>query len=166
MTTTKKFLTPFSNSPTKVGYGMQKWDNKAFFIMKGKKIIIRDYVQENAEGTDFYKNLEKFGNLETTIEFMSKNRAELVEDFNEAVSLQNIEDRRLELLNIWERLPVKIRAQFNNDFSNFMNNGSAFFEEQAQILEKEINAKKQNKVDNKQQVQETKPTENTTTATE
>lgn len=160
-----KFLTTFSQSPTKVGYGKQKWDDKAFFIMKGKKIIIKDYVQENAEGTDFYTNLEKFGNLETTIEFMSKNRAELVENFQEAVSLQDIEDRRLELLNIWERLPIEIRDSFNNDFSNFMNNGSRFFEEQSKILEKEIEQQRQTQSNDSTKAEETKPTEDGTTPT-
>lgn len=158
-----KFLTTFSQSPTKVGYGKQKWDDKAFFIMKGKKIIIKDYVQENAEGTDFYQNLEKFGNLETTIEFMSKNRAELVEDFTEAVSLQDIEDRRLELLNIWERLPIEIRDSFNNDFSSFMTNGAKFFDEQAKILETEIEQQRQTQSNDSPKTEETKPTEDGTT---
>lgn len=154
-----KFLTTFSQSPTKVGYGKQKWDDKAYFIMKGKKIIIKDYVQENAEGTDFYTNLEKFGNLETTIEFMSKNRAELVENFTEAVKLQDIEDRRIELLNIWERLPIEIRDSFNNDFSSFMTNGAKFFDEQAKILETEIanSNQRQTEPNNKSENKETTP---------
>lgn len=160
-----KFLTNFSTSPTKVGYGKQKWDDKAFFIMKGKKIIIKDYVQENAEGTDFYKNLEKFGNLETTIEYMSKNRAELVENFEEAVKLQDIEDRRLELLNIWERLPIEIRDSFNNDFSNFMNNGSKFFDAQAKILENEIEQQRKAQPNNSTEAQEAKPSESGATET-
>lgn len=135
-----KFATKYSgtNVDKKKEIGCQKWDPKAFFIMKGKKIIIRDYVQENAEGTDFYKNLEKFGNLETTIEFMSKNRAELIGDFNEAISLKDLEERRLKLLEIFERLPVEIRGQFNNSFQEFMNNGAEFFDEQAKILNQEI----------------------------
>lgn len=162
-----KFLTQFSGSPTdqKKGIGCQKWDNNVTFTMKGKKIVIRDYVQENADGTDFYKNLENFGNLETTIEFMSKNRAELVQDFKEAISLRNLEDQRLKLLNIWERLPAEIRATFDNDFSNFMTNGAAFFDEQAKIIQEQIKNEElagEAQPNNGEQTKETQQTQNPT----
>lgn len=161
-----KFLTQFTPSPTnaKNNIGVQMWDNDITFEMKGKKIVIRNYVQENAEGTDFYENLENFGNLETTIEFMSKNRAELVHDFNEAISLRNLEDQRNELLKIWEQLPAEIRASFNNDFSIFMTNGASFFDAQAKIIKEQENEnlERETQPNNSTETKETKPTETTT----
>lgn len=133
----------------------QKWNPKEFFVMKGKRIIIKDYVQENAEGTDFYENLEKFGNLETTIEFMSKNRAEINENFEKALSLKDIEDRRIQILEIWNTLPPKLRDIFNNDFSNFMTNGANYFDTQEKIFQEQIKNERQRQTQytNKQQVQ-------------
>ena len=83
-----KFLTPFSGSPTSADIGSQTFDQEESAPFDGgKPIAIRDYVAENAEGTDFYTNLKKFGNLEDTIDFMARKRAEIIEDFDEAVSL-------------------------------------------------------------------------------
>lgn len=165
-----KFRNQFSVSPTQKGLGMQAFNNKITFRMKGKDIVIRDYVQENADGTDFYKNLERFGNLQTTIEFMSVNRAELIEDFTDFTSRKDIEDKRNNLQDLFYRLPPEIRAkEFHNNFNEFEMKGQEFFEKQQKIIQeqKAKNEEQQRKAaaNNKQQTQEANTTKATTTET-
>lgn len=140
-TKVKKFLTAFDEYDLKG----QTFDQKATFRMKGKDIIIKDYVQENAIGTDFYKNLEIYGNAETTAKAMSVYREELIGDFSEATSLIDLENRRNKLKIIWDNLPAEIRSkEFKNKFQNFMNDGAKFVEHQASILEMENLRRQQN----------------------
>lgn len=167
MATLTKFRNQFSASPTQKGLGMQIFNNKITFKMKGKDIVIRDYVQENADGTDFYKNLERFGNLQTTIEFMSVNRAELIEDFTEFTSRKNIEDKRNNLQDLFYRLPAEIRAkEFHNNFNEFEMKGQDFFEKQNKIIQeqKAIYEEQQRKAaaNTQQQTQKANTTKETT----
>lgn len=135
-----KFLTQFNYDKEKPkDTGKQAFDEKVTFRMKGKDIVIKDYVQENAVGTTFYENLELYGNIESTAQAMAVYREELIGDFTEATSLVDLEQRRIRIKQIWENLPAEIRSKkFGNNFQNFMNNGNKFIDEQQQILNMEI----------------------------
>lgn len=121
--------------------GKQTFDQKVTFRMKGKDIVIRDYVQENAVGTTFYENLEIYGNIPSTTEAMAVYREELIGDFTQATSLIDLEERRNKLKTIWENLPAEIRSKrFANKFQNFMNDGNKFVEEQTILFNQEQEA--------------------------
>lgn len=149
---TKKFATAFDIINSKDF--AQTFDQDVTFKRKGKEIKIKDFVQENAVGTDFYENLEKFGNKETVLEFMNVNRAELVGDFTEAQSLVSLEERRNKTKEIWNRMPAEIRGQFDNKFQNFMDNGQEFFDKQAKILAMQKQIYEQQKQQQQQQQQQ------------
>lgn len=104
-----------------------KWNKKATWIRKGKEEVIQDFIDENATGMTFYENLERLGSVQTTIEYMSKNGQAIYGDFTEAISLENLEQRRNKLMNVWKQLPYDVRAEFGNSFEIFLTDGSSFF---------------------------------------
>lgn len=101
----------------------QKFDKDICFVKYGKPIKIYDFIQEGAEDCNIYKNLEKYGSIENVITKMSKLRPQIVADFEETMDLRSIEDKRIAINNIWEQLPIEEKAKFNNNFSDFVDNG-------------------------------------------
>lgn len=106
----------------------QKFNEKATWIRQGKKVVIQDYINENATGLNFYENLERLGSVENTISYMKHNGQEIYGDFTNAISLENMEKKRIELMNVWKRLPYDVRESFGNNFEIFCTNGKNYFE--------------------------------------
>lgn len=117
-----------------------KWNKKATWIRQGKKEVIQDYINENSTGMSFYENLERLGSVQTTVEYMSKNQNAIYGDFSQANTLQNLEQRRNALMNVWKQLPYDVRAQFGNSFEIFLTDGASYFQK---IKEKIEYAKRQ-----------------------
>lgn len=106
----------------------KKWNKKATFVMKGKKIVIQDYINENATGLNFYENLERLGSVESTIKYMRRNGEEIYGDFSKAITLENLEQQRNALMNVWNQLPYTEREKFGYSFEEFMTNGKEYME--------------------------------------
>ena len=126
----------------------QKFDPNISFIKYGKPIKIYDYIQEQAEDCNIYKNLEKYGSIENAISIMSRIRPQIIADFEECMDLRSIEDKRVAINNIWEQLPVEEKAKFDNNFSTFIDNGYVHYTNELKTIQEKIKqaqAQKQDK---------------------
>ena len=104
-----------------------KWNKKATWIMKGKEMVIQDYINENATGLSFYENLERLGSVESTIKYMQRNGEAIYGDFSKAITLENLEQQRNALKEVWKQLPYDERIKFGNSFEKFTMNGADYF---------------------------------------
>ena len=126
----------------------QKFNKDITFIKYGKPIKIYDFIQESANETDIYKNLEKYGSIENALAIMNRIRPQIMGDFEKLEDLRSIEEKRIQVENIWNQLPVEMKDKFNNNISDFMDNGYKFFKEMEQAeIEKIQKAQQQNDSD-------------------
>lgn len=121
----------------------QKFDKDICFIKYGKPIKIYDFIQENSEDCNIYKNLEKYGSIENALSIMNKIRPQIIADFEETMDLRSIEDKRIAINNIWEQLPVEEKAKFDNNFSTFIDNGYQHYTKELEILRGKAEAQAQ-----------------------
>lgn len=124
----------------------QKFDKDICFIKYGKPIKIYDFIQENANETNIYKNLEKYGSLENALQIMNRIRPQIMGDFEKLEDLRSISEKKIQFENIWNQLPVEEKAKFNNNISDFMDNGYKYYTEQ---IQKEIEKQQQQQQQNK-----------------
>lgn len=108
----------------------QKYDRKKIFITQaGNTYNVYDRIQENAEDTDIYKTLEKYG----TIESMKKyDHAAVQTEFTEYMSLMDLKEKQIKANNMWNALPAGVREIFKNDKYNFLQNGQEWLSKQMQ----------------------------------
>lgn len=108
----------------------QHFDRKKIFIEQGgKKYNVYDRIQENAEDTDIYKTLEKYG----TIEPIKKVDLPAVQsEFTEYMSLMDLHEKKIKADNMWKSLPAGIREEFKNDKYNFLEKGEEWLKKQMQ----------------------------------
>lgn len=116
----------------------QKFNQDITFIKYGKEIKIYDFIQENANDVNIYKNLEKYGSIENAITIMSKVRPQIIADFEKAEDLRSLEDKRILLEKAFYTLPTEIRNKFDNNLSNFIDNGYQFLKDITKPTEKPI----------------------------
>lgn len=115
----------------------QKFNKDISFIKYGKPIKIYDFIQESANEANIYKNLEKYGSIENALAVMNRIRPQIVADFEETMDLRSIEEKRIAITDIWNQLPVEEKNKFENNLSNFIDNGYKHYTEEI----KKINAK-------------------------
>lgn len=112
----------------------QKFNQKITFKKYGKEICIHDFIQEDKDAVDIYTNLEIYGSVKP----VKVNVTEIVQDLTGAHDLRSLEEQRKKIIEIWENLPLKEREKFNNNVSNFIDNGYDYFLNlEKQIIEKQ-----------------------------
>lgn len=105
----------------------QNFDREEKIEIKGQKVKIVDFIQEE-ESNDIYYNLEKYGCLDK----LTLNKEQLYADFNEYISLRDIQDKIVKADNMWGNLPLDIREKFNNDKNLFANTGMEWLKDEIQ----------------------------------
>ena len=131
---------------------LQSFDRKNICFEKyGKKVNVYDYIQENNVDTDIYEVAKKYNNgiadVQTCAQYMSKNMNQLSDDFAEYQDLRSVLDKQIKAENMWNSLPVSVRAQFNNNKNQFLDNGENWLKQQKELAqsaaEKKAEAQKQ-----------------------
>lgn len=96
----------------------QIFDREEKVEIKGQKVKIVDYIQE-AESNDIYYNLDKYGCLDR----ITVDKEKLFGDFQDFVSLRDIQDKMVKAQNMWNTLPLDVREKFNHDMMQFAAQG-------------------------------------------
>lgn len=125
---------------TEVG---QKFDLKnTFWIKAGKKINVYDYIQTASEDTDIYKTLEKYGSLEK----IELDHEGVYGEFKE-MDRMAFHEQLKKSEELWKSLPFEVRAEFNNDKLQFMENGEKWLKNKIQAETKKVETKKEEVTD-------------------
>lgn len=111
----------------------QKYGNEKI-KRNGEEIDLRDFLNENSEGTTVYETLENYGSIK------HHKRPDISEI---AENIQGLDDRSItekirELEKNWTMLPREIREQFNNDVKLFIDTGNDWAKNVVEQKQKEI----------------------------
>ena len=130
-------------------------------LVEKNKVNVYDKIQEYAEETKLSNILKRYN-----VSMLSQ----LKDSETELIDLTNLPENLLETMTaiknaeyLWERQSTKTKAEFNNDFRQFI----ASFEngKMAQMLQKEAGTKTEQFTKEVQQTAGLKPTQTTTTTT-
>ena len=103
--------------------------------------------------TDIYEVAKKYNNgiadVTTCAQYMKKNLTELSEEFAEMQDLKSVLEKQIKANNMWNALPVSVRAQFNNSKEEFLDNGENWIKKQKELMQTATEKK------NEQQQQQT-----------
>ncbi len=129
----------------------QAFDREVIHVIKcGQKVNVYDSIQAASEDTDIYETLEKYGSIENMQKY---NGEEIKQDFDEYISLQDLQERTNKAQNMWAKLPAGVREKFHNDIYEFLQKAPKWLEEEAKKIKDAI------KTPNETQPTETQPTE-------
>ena len=108
----------------------QTFDKDNIFIeMKGQKINIYQMIQEAREDTEIYPTLEKYGCIEKLGIDPKKVYSEMKE-LSDITDLRQIYQAKEKADKMWEKLPIEVREQFNNNAHEFMQNGEKWLKDE------------------------------------
>lgn len=125
---TNKFIKPFDEHKRE----QQKFDiKKTYFIRKGKKINVYDFIQSNREDTEIIPTLRKYGNLKP----MEVDYEGMYETFTEKIGLREVLDLNRKAEEMFDSLPAEIKVQFNNDKYEFAEKGQAWLNEKIKTIQ-------------------------------
>lgn len=118
----------------------QRYNKDTISIIKaGKRINVYDMIQANNVDTDIYKVAAKYGMVNREMEcaqtYMQHNAVQLAEELQEYTDLRGVMDRQIKAKQLWEGLPLELRAKFNNDIYQFMDNGPKWIQNEIQRLQ-------------------------------
>lgn len=111
------------------------FENEITITIGGKKQNIRKMIAKASEDTGIYEQIEKYGidvNTQPTIE-------ETVMDFTAIKGdLRTAIERGMAAKEMFKRLPINVRKEFNNDENLFMEQGVAWMDKKYQeFIEKQ-----------------------------
>lgn len=113
----------------------QDFDIKNTFIEQaGEKINIYDKIQAATEDTDIYQTLEKYGSLKP----IELNAEGVFAEFEKTMSKRDVEEQQKAADNMWSKLPLKVREQFNNNKYEFLTNGQKWLQKQIEEQQKKV----------------------------
>lgn len=110
--------------------------DKIFVERQGKKINVNDWIQEGREDTEIYPTLEKYNcapSIAAAASVMGKTQAE--EMYGEIQTINGLRgaiEQAEAAKQMWERLPLNIRAQFGNNSKEFAAKGEAWLKNKIQ----------------------------------
>ena len=109
-------------------------DENPVIVKKGKKINLRDYVNEGFEMADLATNLKKFGSIEN----IKKEEAFLMLD-NELLDgdMRDLLDLQIKAKNVYNQLSLDDRR--NLSLNNFINNFQTFKNQQKESEKEQVN---------------------------
>lgn len=118
------FIKPYQENKQYSKKYAQDFDRKKIeFKRNGKMVNMYDWIQEQNQDLEIYEVLEKGGTLNSA----DMTNEQIYGNFKDATSLRNICDRKVAINNIFETLPINVRRIFNNDLSNFIENGEKYY---------------------------------------
>jgi len=112
--------------------------------IKGKKIKVKDWINEGADEAGLYATLEKYGTINVTKTVEDEIYGE-IENMDLLTATKKLEEGE----KIWKELPLEIRREFGHDKKRFIDEGQewakrktkenkeAYEKEQAEKLKKE-----------------------------
>ena len=114
----------------------QAFDREVIHIIKcGQKINVYDSIQAASEDTDIYETLEKYGSIESMQKY---NGEEIKQDFDDYMSLQDLQERTNKPNNMWEKLPAGVREKFHNNIFEFLQKAPKWLDEEANKIKNAI----------------------------
>lgn len=115
---------PFKKHQEAILYA-QAFDKEKITVMrKGKEINVYDWAQSTAGQNDFYENLKAYnGNVDLTIKQLSEYGQRIEPELLNIKSIEDIAELTKKSNDMWEALPLQIRAEFGNNKNNFVKNG-------------------------------------------
>lgn len=121
-------------------HALQEFDRRKISFEKyGKDVNVYDYIQSNNVDTDIYEVAKKYNNgiadVTTCASYMRKNLNELSEEFAEMQDLKSVLEKQIKATNMWNALPVSVRAAFNNDKAEFLDNGENWLKKQKELVQ-------------------------------
>lgn len=123
---TFKFKKIFTNDNPGQIYDLAESTTKA-----GKKYVFYDVIQAAREDTEIYPTLEKYGCLDPIM----INKQNLYADLTSLkTDLRSLTEQNMRADELWNQLPGKIKAQFDNSRDLFMKDGEAWLKSE---IEKE-----------------------------
>lgn len=113
------------------GYRTRKqkhFDPDEIFITKaGKKINVNQWIQESKDDTEIYSMIEKYHG---DINAIPKEFGGIIGDLTEYKDLRTVMDKEIKAKEMWESLPLKLRAEFGNNKYEFLEKGMAWAQKQ------------------------------------
>lgn len=102
--------------------------------IKGAKIKVRDWINENNTDCEIYETLEKYGII--NVRKMNDEELKAIASEIGNMNLMEAMDRLKEGEKIWKDLPLEMRKEFNNDVEEFIKNGEKWVKEKITAREK------------------------------
>lgn len=125
----------FDNTNPRKNRKITHFDNEIFIEIGGKKQNIRKMIAKASEDTGIYEQIEKYGidvNTPISVE-------ETVMDFTEmAGDLRTVMEKGMLAKEMFKRLPLSVRKEFNNDENLFMTEGIDWMNKQNKIIQENI----------------------------
>lgn len=140
------FQTQYSKrEPTKgTAFGNPK------IVKKGEEIDMRTWIQTNAEDTDIYETMAKYGTLPKP----SIDHEKLYADFTQFQGLRGALEKDKEAKRMWENLPIDVRAEFEHNIYNFQENGQKWIEEKIKKHAPPMNPQPEQQIETKGETQQ------------
>lgn len=111
----------------------------------GKEVSIKDHVQTFKDDCEIYTLIEKYGSIKE----IPMETAIIEGDISSIKNLRDIKEAEIAEKRLWEKLPLNIRKEFNNDMYDFRKNGQKWVKEQlkkeAEIIKNQNMQQMQNK---------------------
>lgn len=105
------------------------FDREKIHIIKcGQKINVYDAIQEANQDTDIYKTLEKYGSIDSMYDY---NREKIQMEFDDYISLMDLQDKKIAADNMWLGLPAGVREKFQNNKEKFLQEGQKWLQDLA-----------------------------------
>lgn len=97
------------------------FDPDEYVIKAGKKVIWREFTQENNKDLNIYEVLEKYnGEYRRRLQFDPE---VAYSEIDEALTLDKAFERNQAAQQAWLNLPMDIRAEFDNNVHEFIDRG-------------------------------------------
>lgn len=110
----------------------QNFDRELIHVVKcGQKINVYDAIQAASEDTDIYETLEKYGCIDSMQKY---NGEEIKQDYDDYVSLQDLQERQIHANNMWAKLPAGVREKFHNNIYEFLNNAPEWLQKEEEKI--------------------------------
>lgn len=110
----------------------QAFDREVIHVIKcGQKVNVYDSIQAASEDTDIYETLEKYGSIENMQKY---NGAEIKQEFDDYMSLQDLQERTNKANNMWEKLPAGVREKFHNNLFEFLQKAPEWLDKEAKKI--------------------------------
>lgn len=102
----------------------QDFDAEKITVTKaGVEMNVYEWIQESREDTEIYPTLEKYGCVEDAAKAMRLKTPELYADMREIKDLRSSIEQVNKANELWERLPLDVRKEFNHNSAEFVEKG-------------------------------------------
>lgn len=119
----------------------RKIDNKYTVHRQGKDIVVDEWIKSNAEGTNIYQVIDKYG-IGYVKENMGLSGLKGIQLELEGINnLQDIMMREKRAKESWEKMPIEIRDKFGNSRYEFAKNGEKWLKNEIKKIEEIEKAK-------------------------